>query len=147
MAKEEHNEEFINPIDKDKVAERPGTLPYAHTVGGAVVKPEDKGKIKGRALAAMEEQTNMHLDQIQKQIELLAKQAKAILDRKEVSEKIYLSEMGFEPHVGQIYHLYERKNGQWVLSLVAPHEWGRSMPFAGYVSTVRMLSDHTWELL
>ena len=27
---------FVNPIDKDKVAENPGLLPYAHTAGGAV---------------------------------------------------------------------------------------------------------------
>ncbi len=50
-------EEFINPIDKDKVAENPGLLPYAHHSSSAIIRPEDKGKIKGRAIMAMEEQT------------------------------------------------------------------------------------------
>ncbi len=36
---------FVNPIDPDKVAENPGLLPYAHTAGGAVIRPEDKGRI------------------------------------------------------------------------------------------------------
>ena len=40
MAKKENTpaeEAFVNPIDKDKVAENPGLLPYAHTAGGAVI--------------------------------------------------------------------------------------------------------------
>ena len=67
--------EFVNPIDKDKVAENPGLLPYSHHVGGIVIKPEDTGKIKSRALTAMREQTNIQMNQIQKQVELLVKQA------------------------------------------------------------------------
>ena len=46
---ERQNEEFINPIDKDKIAENPHLLPYAHTRGGVNIKPVDKGKVKGRA--------------------------------------------------------------------------------------------------
>ena len=31
---------------KDKVADLPGLIEYAHSVGSAIVKPEDKGKDK-----------------------------------------------------------------------------------------------------
>ena len=51
------NKEFINPIDKDKITENPHSLEYAHHAGSALIKPEDQGKIKGRALSAMEHQT------------------------------------------------------------------------------------------
>ena len=51
------SEEFINPIDPDKITETPSTLPYAHHSGSALIKPEDRGKIKGRALSAMDHQT------------------------------------------------------------------------------------------
>ena len=37
-------EEFINPIDIDKVALEPHLLPYSHSVGGVVIKPIDKVK-------------------------------------------------------------------------------------------------------
>ena len=57
-------ENFQNPIDKDKIAESPHLLPYAHTVGGALIKPIDKGRVKGLAVASMYEQTEMQLDQI-----------------------------------------------------------------------------------
>ncbi|MEM7103777.1 MAG: DUF2452 domain-containing protein [Bacteroidota bacterium] len=138
---------FENPIDKDKVAENPGFLPYAHSVGGAVVKPEDKGKIKGRAMKAMEQQTNIQLTQIQEQIQLLAKQARQIQERVEVSIKIYQAVMGFEPVIDKIYHLYEKKDGSWIMSLLSPEEWGRSFPYEKHISSAKLLADHTWKLL
>jgi len=136
-----------NPIDKDKIAEKPSTLPYAHSVGGAVIKPIDKGKVKGRAMLAMEEQTHMQMDQIKEQIELLAQQASKLQRRVEISAKIYQAEMNFEPVMNKVYHLYERKNGTWTLSLVSPEEWGPTLPYAGHLASVRLMADHTWELL
>lgn len=140
-------EEFINPIDKDKVAENPGLLPYAHHSSSAIIKPEDKGKIKGRALMAMAEQTNMQMDQIKAQIELLAQQAKKLQVRREISEQIYKAEFNFDPIIHQVYHFYHRKNGKGVLSLVAPEEWGPTLPYERHLATARLLADHTWEVL
>src|SRR5690606_25656205 len=120
------NEEFENPIDPDKITENPNTLEYPHHAGSALVKPEDKGKIKGRALAAMEHQTDMQLDQIYEQMQLLAAQAKKLNLRKNVSELIYQAEMRFEPLINHIYHLYRKEDGNYLLSLIAPDQWGRS---------------------
>ncbi len=148
-SKEDQNnptESFTNPIDKDKIAENPHLLPYAHTVGGAVIKPIDKGRTKGLALDAMYEQSDMQLDQIREQVQLLVEQAENIRQRVDISEKIYQADMGFKPIIGKNYHLYERKNGKLTLSLVAPTEWGRSAPMT-FVASVKLLSDHTWDIL
>ncbi len=146
-----NNKIDLNSIDfdrlKDQTSENPGLLPYAHTVGGALVKPEDKGKIKGRAVAAMQEQTERQLRQLYEQMQTLAMQAGAIQKRVEISEKIYRAQMGFEPLIGHIYYLYSRQDGQDVLSMIAPDEWGRSSPYAGFEANVKLLSDHTWEVL
>ncbi|MCB0596025.1 MAG: DUF2452 domain-containing protein [Lewinellaceae bacterium] len=139
-------EEFINPIDKDKIAESPHNLPYAHTVGGVQIKPMDKGRAKGRAVTAMYKQTDMQLGQIKEQIELLAQQARAIQNRIAISEQIYTAEMNFEPLIGFAYHLYQRKNSNFVLSMVAPQEWGENPPYR-FIATVELLSDHTWDVL
>ncbi len=139
-------EEFINPIDKDKTTETPHLLPYAHHVGSAVIKPIDKGRTKGLAVSAMYEQTNMHLDQIRKQVELLAEQAQQIHRRVEISERIYLTEMNFKPLIGHIYHLYTRTDGSEFLSMVAPNEWGRKSTVK-FQATVKLLADHTWDVL
>jgi hypothetical protein len=140
-------EDFKNPIDPDKITETPSTLEYGHHTGSAVIKPEDQGKLKGRALSAMEHQTDMQMDQIRQQMQLLADQAKSLQDRKVISEIIYSAEMRFEPLINHIYHLYEKENRTFLLSLIAPDQWGRSKKSFEYVATVRLLADHTWDII
>ena len=138
---------MTNPIDKDKVAENPGLIAYPHNVGSVAIKPEDQGKLKSRALSAMREQTNRQLAQLQKQAELIALQANELIKRVEVSEKIYLAELSFEPFVGNVYHLY-KKEDKYKLMLIAPNEWGSSKRiYLEYISSVKLLSDHTWEIV
>lgn len=144
--KESKKATIINPIDEDKITENPHSLPYAHTVGGVEIKPIDKGKVKSRAVKAMYKQTDMQLGQIKQQIELLAQQAQKIQDRIMISEQVYNAEMNFEPLIGFTYHLYERSNGNYVLSMVAPEEWGANPPYK-FIATVELLSDHTWDVL
>lgn len=134
-----------NPIDKDKIALNPHSLEYGHTVGAPAIKPIDKGRVKGLAVAAMYEQTDLQLGQIKEQIDLLAQQAIAIQKRVAISEKIYLADCGFKPLIGKTYHLYEKEEDQWVLSMISPAEWGNSCPYS-FVSTVRLLADHTWNI-
>jgi Protein of unknown function (DUF2452) len=142
----ESSESFHNPIDKDKITESPHLLPYAHTVGGAVIKPIDKGRVKGLAVASMYEQTEMQLDQIREQVNLLVRQAQAIKDRVRFSEAVYLAEVGFKPLIGKIYHLYKKNDGKDVLSMIGPQEWGKRCPY-DFQASLKLLSDHTWEVV
>ena len=120
-------------------------LPYSASVAGALIRPTEEGVIKHKALTAMEEQTNMQLNQIRKQIELLALQAQEIQKRKELSLMIYNAKLSFKPNIGQLYYLYEKNDGSHMLSLVSPKEWGTSGPFKRYVAAVQLLADHTWK--
>jgi Protein of unknown function (DUF2452) len=119
-------------------------LPYSASVAGAVIKPNEEGMIKHKALTAMEEQTNMQLDQIRKQIELLALQAQEIQKRKDLSLMIYDAKILFKPNIGQTYYVYQKKDDTYTLSLVAPGEWGANGPFKKFISAVKLLADHTW---
>ena len=119
-------------------------MPYAASAAGVAIRPTKEGVIKHKALWAMEEQTNMQLDQIKQQIELLAKQAQEIRKRKELSLMIYEAKLGFKPQIGHTYHLYEKNDGNHMLSLVSPGEWGGHGPFKQFISSVRLLADHTW---
>ena len=139
-------EAFFNPTNPDKVAENPGLLPYAHTAGGAVIKPDDMGKVKGRSMLAMRQQTDRQMNQLYEQMEVLARQAKLLADRKEISERIYDAAMGFEPIISETYYLYEKEDGSDLMSLVAPEEWGRSFKYSRYLAKVKLLADHTWEV-
>ncbi len=119
-------------------------LPYSSSAGSVAIRPTKEGVIKHKALSAMEEQTNMQLNQIKEQIELLARQAQEIRKRKELSMIIYDAKINFKPQIGQTYHLYENKDTTHFLSLVAPQEWGGSGPFKQFVASVQLLADHTW---
>lgn len=138
--------EFVNPIDPDKVTASPHNLPYAHSVGGALIKPIDRGRVTGLAVAAMYEQTDMQLAQIRKQVELLAEQAQEIQRRVEISERIYKVGMSFKPLIGHVYHLYKRADGSEFLSMISPAEWGISAKIS-FEASVKLLADHTWEIL
>ncbi len=119
-------------------------LAYATRASSALVRPTKEGVIKNKALLAMEEQTNMQLEQIRKQIELLAAQAQAIQNRKALSMMIYEAQMSFKPLIGHTYHLYEKEQDRFVLSLIGPQEWGAKLPFKNFTASVKLLADHTW---
>jgi|SRR6056300_772574 hypothetical protein len=142
------NADFQNPIDPDKVAENPHSLEYGHHVGSAAIKAEDVGKLKGRALTAMEHQTDQQLTQLYEQMQLLAEQAKKINQRKAISERIYSANFRFDPIINHIYYLYQDNDGSHVLSIIAPNEWGRSRKNEyHYLAQVKLLADHTWDIL
>lgn len=137
---------IVNPIDDDSITDTPNTLTYGHHRGSFPVVPTQEGVVKGKALSAMEHQTDIQLDQIRQQMELLAKQASRIQKRVDVSQQIYSAEMRFEPLINHVYHLYEKKEGGHILSLIGPSDWGRSgCPYV-FSATVRLLADHTWDV-
>lgn len=139
-------QEWQNPIDKDKVTEKPSSLPYAHNVGSAIIFPDDKDRIKSTAMTAMVEQTNIQMKQIYDQMELLISQANKLKQRVEISEDIYGAEMGFKPLTGHTYHLYEKEDGGKVLSMIGPEEWPRGMKYERFIATARLAGDHTWDV-
>ena len=141
----------VDSIDLDKMKQYttdiPGLIEYAHSVGSFSIAPTSKGAIKGRALKMMEQQTQMQMDKLFEQMKLLAKQAREIQDRADVSLQIYDAVIGFEPIVGDNYYLYEKKDGKKLVSLVAPSEWGKSIPFEKFIAEVKLLADHTWDIV
>ena len=138
------NENGANYTNTEYYHKQLSVLPYSASVAGAVIKANEEGMIKHKALTAMEEQTNMQLLQIRKQIELLALQAQEIHKRKELSLMIYTAKLSFKPNIGQVYFLYEKNDGSHMLSLIAPGEWGKAGPFKKFVAGVKLLADHTW---
>lgn len=151
MSKKELGKKIdVDKIDLERMGEmtteNPGIIPFPHTVGAAMIKPEDKGKIKGRAISAMYDQTEMDMKQIYEQMQLLAEQAKTIQSRVSVSERIYQAKMSFDPIISRIYHLYQKKDGTDTLSLVSPEEWGKNCPY-DFIATVKLLADHTWDVI
>ncbi len=133
--------------EKEKITDIPGLLSFAHNVGSALIKPEDQGKIKGLAMTAMYEQTDNQYQQVFDQMKVLLEQANEIKTRVDLSERIYKAEMSFQPVIHQLYYLYQKENGNDFLSLIGPNEWGKSKTKLSYLGTVKLLADHTWEVI
>ena len=134
-------------ILKKKTADLPGLIEYAHSLGGFSVVPTEQGVIKGQAMQAMSEQTQMQLDMILEQMRLLAQQAKRLKDRVNVSTDIYKAKIPFKPIIGTHYFLYRVSEEDLVLSLIGNEEWGSRNPIGDFVAEVRLLADHTWEVI
>ncbi|MDA9555473.1 DUF2452 domain-containing protein [Pelobium sp.] len=146
MSTEEFSEE-----KKDKFSYYTGEAkfsPVPMSVSSPVIKLIDKNKVRANAVEAMHMQAQQQINMLKKQAELIMQQVKDIEDRLKISELIYKAEMKFKPVMGQVYHLYEKEEqGQYLVSMIAPQEWGRSKSFKRYLSTIRLLSDSTWDVL
>ena len=115
-------EQFDNPIDKDKITKTPSILEYDHHVGQTLVKHDDKGKLKGRSQSAMEHPKDMQLNQIYEQMQLHADQAKMLNNRKVIQEIIYDAEMHFQPIINHVYHVCQKEDSSFLLSMIAKNE-------------------------
>ena len=132
---------------KTQVSSLPSMLDYAHGRSSALIKPEDEGKIKSRALKAMEQQTGKEFNQILNQMKPLVDQMEKLKRRVYISETIYTAHIPFEPAIGSTYYLYLKNDGSSLLSIVSPHEWGKSMPYKAFEGKVTLLADHTWDVI
>lgn len=74
-------------------------------------------------------------------IEELEKEYKRIIDEIKLNERLYSAKCNFEPISGNIYHLYE-KNNQEFISIISPGEWNMN-----YIGTYKFLSDGRWEVI
>ncbi|MFY8190254.1 MAG: DUF2452 domain-containing protein [Bacteroidia bacterium] len=136
-----------NLINEDGSYIGPANLsPIPLSVGSPIIKAEDKGKIRANAVEAMHHYANQEMALLKKQADLIMEQVREIENRLQVSENIYTSDMRFQPVIGQIYHLYE-KDDHFKLSIIGPTEWGRSKTVGNYVASVKLLGDHSWDII
>ena len=120
--------------------------PIPLSIGSPAIRPEDKNKIKANAVEAMHHYANQEIMMLKKQADLIMSQVREIEARLKISEHIYESDLKFTPTVNQIYHLYE-KDEYYKLSLIGPNEWGRSKTVGKYVASVKLLGDHSWDVI
>lgn len=137
-----------NLIDKDKTTEHPGLIDFPHHIGSAPIIKNDPSLIKSKAMSAMIEQTNAQWQQIQQQLELLKQQADKLKKRIEFSERIYNAKISFEPVIGHVYYLYHnQKENTDVLMMISPEEWRSQPSYLEFKCSVKLLADHTWEVI
>lgn len=140
----------LENVDLDKLqrmsVDNPGLISFAASAGSAPIAKTEQQVIKNRSRQSMLEQLDIQMAQIMQQIQLLAQQVEKLKMRRDVSQRIYDSNIGFEPLVGKIYYLYDN-GSQCTLSLISPEEWNTEEKKNSYVAQVRLLADKTWDVL
>lgn len=92
-----------------------GLLPYATNSSAPKITPTDLTGWKNSNVNKVNHQIKTEYEELKNQYEKLMVQF-------EYNNLIYSAEFSFEPIVGEIYHLYKKKNGNIFLSIISPNE-------------------------
>jgi hypothetical protein len=92
-----------------------GLLPYATNSSAPKITPTDLTGWKNSNVSKVNHQIKTEYEELKQKYEKLMAQY-------EYNNLIYSAEFSFEPIVGEIYHLYENKNGKIFLSIISPNE-------------------------
>jgi len=110
-------------------------LPYGTNVSAPAIILDDVGAFKERGVTKVQKTFNAKYKEF-------VDDYNELLDSVKLNNLIYNSNYSFEPVIGEIYHLYERNNGQCFLSLIGPKEWNMK-----HITSVRLNSEHKWVLI
>lgn len=107
--------------------------PYGTNISAPVITTTDNIAWKNRSINKLNHKIKTQYQDIKAQYESLMKEV-------EYNNLIYNSKFTFEPVVGQVYHLYKRKNGETFLSIIAPNQCRFNA-----LGSFRLNIDQIWE--
>ncbi len=112
---------------------RSAFLPYPASTLSPRIVPTDLTSFKARGATKVQKVLRQQLSQLQEQY-------RRVIDEFNWNKLVYESDFGFEPVMGETYHLYE-VDGGFRLSLIGPSEWSRR-----YVGSFQLDSDGRWKV-
>lgn len=124
-----------DPIETDLAQEAPrgNFLHYPSSRLGAKIVPQDLTSFKTRGISKVERTLQQEL------VELREKYLQ-VIDAFNWNKIIYEAQFGFEPVIGEAYHLYEVE-GKHHLSMIEPESWHQK-----WVGTFRLNADGRWQI-
>ena len=116
----------------DNFAENKALLPYGDSVSAPAIRPENIDEWKLRGVNKVNKQFKTKFDELKEEF-------KQLLEEYQWNELVYQSKFGYEPVIGDIYHLYIGKDGNPFLSLIAPNEWNKE-----HIGSFKLNSEQKW---
>tara|TARA_R110001606_G_C15217116_1_gene633564 strand:+ start:249 stop:656 length:408 start_codon:yes stop_codon:yes gene_type:complete len=109
-------------------------IPYPVSTLSPPIVPNDLTSFKSRGISSIEKELSLKLETIRDEyIETI--------NHYNWNKLVYSSDYSFEPVVGNIYYLYRRTNGTFILSMISPDEW-----YLEHIATVRLSVERQFEL-
>ncbi len=126
-------EESLLPKDKH-------LMTYSASTLDPVINVTDPTEFKNRVKTKIEQKIFSRMEELKREFEKLAEEFN-------INKMVLESEIRIEPIVGEIYHLYENKEGKNQLSILEPEDWEKSGNDWQmiHISSVRLTSDGIWE--
>jgi len=125
----------LDPIDVSLADRetRAAFMPYPSSRLAARIVPQDLTSFKTRGISRVERE-------LQQELVELRERYLSVIDAFNWNKLIYESQIGFEPVIGECYHLYEIR-GSYQLSMISPHEWHQK-----WVGSFRLNADGRWQM-
>jgi hypothetical protein len=120
--------------DHPEPESRPGRfLPYPVASLSASILPADLSSFRTRGAASAERQFRQRMAELREQYV-------AIIDQFNWNKLVYEARFGFEPLIGETYHLYASAEGH-MLSMIEPERW----PGKRWVASLVLTSGGHWD--
>jgi len=133
-------------VNEDDAAKR-NSLAFPMELGAPAFAPIDVFREKDTILNMGRQHAQEEYNRIMEQVEVLKRQADALVNRMQLSEIMHHCVYGFKPVYNKVYYVYfdSRKNHYW-LSPNHPRRWcaGPGEQHTYYMA-VRMRGDSTWQ--
>ena len=123
-----------DPIDTDLTSAEPrgSFLPYPVSRLAAKIVPQDLTSFKSRGVGRVERE-------LQQELVELRERYLRVIDAFNWNKLIYEAHFGYEPVVGEVYHLYEVE-GKHQLSMIEPEQWHQR-----WIGSFRLNADGRWQ--
>jgi len=120
----------------DRVADNKSTMPYGDSVSApaiTVIDTESTYKLP---------KTQEASHKLRSRYEELQEEFRKLVETSDDTQRMYNASISFVPIVGQVYHLYQRENGDEWVSMIEPEKF--SGYYHEYVGSYRLATDSVW---
>lgn len=108
-------------------------LTYGSNVGAPAIKTEDVIGWRDREVVSVNHQFKTKYEELKSELDKL-------ITEYDWNNLIYrLVDYNFIPIIGETYHLYERDNGSYFMSLIEPEQWNKK-----HIASFKLDSSNKW---
>ena len=107
--------------------------PYGTSASSPVIKPTNTATWTADGVRRVNKILKGKFDEVKKEYELL-------MEKFKYNDLLYNAKFGFEPIIGETYHLYKNKKRELYLSIIEPNQWNLE-----HQGSFRLNSDKMWE--
>ena len=107
-------------------------LPYGSNISAPAIKIDDISTWKAVGVQKLNKQFFAKYGELKDEYNKL-------LEEYKYNELVYKASFNFEPLIGNVYYLYEKKKGDMFLSLIEPHQWNKK-----HIGTFKLNSERKW---